>query len=206
MGRRSGPLSVGEHGGEVGAVCGSHGGKMPSRCPPSAEVLGSMTGWNSGAPAGAVGAGAVTLVEGSSFCISGVNGDMAPDRPHGVFFQDTRIVSRWDLSVNGQPVEALAALTKEPFRAIYLARPTLASGGADSTLLVERERRVGGGLREDILIRNFARVPADCTVTLAVAADFADLFDVKEGRRRPGRPLHHAVRAEEDRLSFDSHT
>ena len=34
----------------------------------------------------------MTLVEGSSFCISFANGDMNPEYPHGVFHEDTRIV------------------------------------------------------------------------------------------------------------------
>ena len=39
------------------------------------------------------GPGAVTLFEGSSFCLSGIDGDIDPRRPQGVFFEDTRIIS-----------------------------------------------------------------------------------------------------------------
>ena len=61
-----------------------------------------MAGWNVDTAAGPLGAGTVTLVEGSSFCISLPNGDIEPEHPHGVFFQDTRILSGWVLTVNGQ--------------------------------------------------------------------------------------------------------
>jgi hypothetical protein len=50
-------------------------------------------------------------VEGSSFCISMPNGDVYPDHPHGLFAHDTRILSAWSLTVNGQALEPLAAET-----------------------------------------------------------------------------------------------
>ena len=52
-----------------------------------------MAGWNADTAAGPLGAGTVTLVEGSSFCISLANGDIHPEHPHGVFHEDTRILS-----------------------------------------------------------------------------------------------------------------
>ena len=81
-----------------------------------------MAGWNADTAAGPLGAGTLTLVEGTSFCISLPSGDIGPDHPHGLFFQDTRILSRWNLTVNGQLLEPLAAETKEPYRALF-ARP-----------------------------------------------------------------------------------
>lgn len=68
-----------------------------------------MAGWNADTAAGALGTGSVTLVEGSSFCISLSNGDIHSDFPHGVFYQDTRILSGWILEVNGQSLEPLSA-------------------------------------------------------------------------------------------------
>ncbi len=46
-----------------------------------------MAGWNADTAAGPLGAGTVTLVEGSSFCISSANGDIHPEHPHGVFYR-----------------------------------------------------------------------------------------------------------------------
>jgi glycogen debranching enzyme len=37
-------------------------------------------------------------------------------------------------------------------------------------------------MREDLLVRNFSEEPAYCAVTITYAADFADLFEVKEAR------------------------
>jgi glycogen debranching enzyme len=147
-----------------------------------------MTGWNADAGAGPLGEGAVTVVDGSSFCISSANGDMYPERPHGAFFEDTRIISRWNLLVNDGPVEPLSSRTLEPYRAVFVGRARRSDGREDSPLVVERERHVGAGIREDITVRNYSREPAVCSIALTVETDFADLFEVKDGRvRRTGQ-------------------
>ena len=67
-----------------------------------------MTGWSDENTAGSAGEGAVTLLQGTSFCISFANGDMNPERPHGFFYRDTRFISDWSLAVNGRPVDVAA--------------------------------------------------------------------------------------------------
>jgi glycogen debranching enzyme len=141
-----------------------------------------MAGWNADTAAGPVGAGTVTLVEGSSFCISLANGDIHPEHPHGVFHEDTRILSRWNLAVNGQPLEPLTASTQEPYRALLVGRVPRSDGYADSPLIVERLREVGAGILEEITIRNYSSDEAECVITFNVESDFADLFEVKEAR------------------------
>jgi glycogen debranching enzyme len=141
-----------------------------------------MAGWNADTAAGPLGSGTVTLVEGSSFCISSANGDIHPEYPHGAFHEDTRILSRWNLTVNGQLLEPLAAETKEPYRALFAGRVPRPGGYADSPLIVERLREVGAGILEEITVRNFSSAAAECVVALSVESDFADLFEVKEAR------------------------
>ncbi|MFK0006456.1 glycogen debranching N-terminal domain-containing protein [Paenarthrobacter sp. NPDC090520] len=159
-----------------------------------------MAGWNADTAAGPLGSGTVTLVEGSSFCISASNGDIRPELPHGVFHLDTRILSRWELTINDQPLESLAAETKEPYRALFACRVPRADGYADSPLLVERLREVGAGILEEITVRNYSRQPAECRITLVVEADFADLFEVKEARIT--RDWHETRRIENDSLEI----
>jgi hypothetical protein len=81
-----------------------------------------MGAWTPDTGPASTGAGAVTLVEGSSFCISAPGGDLSAEGPHGVFFRDTRILSRWDLTVDGAAPEPLAALTPDPYRATFVGR------------------------------------------------------------------------------------
>ncbi|WP_159602907.1 amylo-alpha-1,6-glucosidase [Agromyces humi] len=146
-----------------------------------------MTGWNTDTLAQSAGAGAITIVEGSSFCVSGQNGDIVPDLPHGMFFRDTRLISRWTLLIDGAPVETLSSTTPEPYRAVTVGRAGHLPGRADTPLVVERDRRVEGGLRERITLRSYSREPMAYRVELVVESDFADIFEVKEGRAA-GRP------------------
>ncbi|AUZ34624.1 amylo-alpha-1,6-glucosidase [Arthrobacter sp. PGP41] len=141
-----------------------------------------MAGWNADTAAGPLGAGTVTLVEGTSFCISLPNGDIHPEHPHGLFFQDTRILSRWNLAINGQALEPLAAQTKEPYRAVFAGRAARSDGYADSPLIVERMRELGIGIVEHITVHNHSTKPLECMISVTVGSDFADVFEVKEAR------------------------
>jgi glycogen debranching enzyme len=139
-------------------------------------------------------------VEGSSFCISSASGDIHPEYPHGVFFEDTRILSRWNLTVNGDPLEPLAAKTKEPYRALFVSRVPRSDAYADSPLIVERLREVGTGILEQITVWNHSPTAADCIVSLGVEVDFADLFEVKEARIQ--RRWHQSREADGESLTI----
>ena len=148
-----------------------------------------MTGWSYAGEPAALGTAGVTLVEGSSFCVCDPSGDVRTDSPQGVFFRDTRIISRWQVILDGEPVETLAVLTQEPWRATFVGRAAPRSGRVESTLLLRRDRYVGQGMREDLTLENLAGEPAAVRVEISCDADFADLFEVKESRvptrRRP---------------------
>ncbi|MDP9817264.1 amylo-alpha-1,6-glucosidase [Spirilliplanes yamanashiensis] len=137
-----------------------------------------------GAPGAAPAAGTVTLVEGSTFCISEQNGDVAAGHAQGLFVRDTRVLAGWRLTVDGRPAEALAAHVTDPYAAVFVGRLP-PPGGGDSRLVTVRERWVGDGMREDLTVRNLVAAPRSVDVVLAVEADFADLFEVKEGRTEP---------------------
>ncbi|HLI15343.1 MAG TPA: glycogen debranching N-terminal domain-containing protein [Acidimicrobiales bacterium] len=126
----------------------------------------------------------VTLLEGATFAISTPGGDIEPGGAQGLFCHDTRFVSSWRLTVADAPVEHLVVIPKEPFAASFLGRGRPAAGQADSTILVRRDRYVGNGMREDLVIRNLGSEAAACSLSLEVDADFAHLFEVKEGRVR----------------------
>lgn len=130
--------------------------------------------------------GAVTLVEGQTFCLSGRTGDMSAGFPHGLFVLDTRVLSRWELHVGGHSVEPLTVDIGDPFSATFVARAHPASGQADADLVVFRRRDIGLGMRERIAITNHGLTPTFVAVELTCAADFADLFAVKESRVPPG--------------------
>jgi glycogen debranching enzyme len=141
--------------------------------------------WASGSgPPVATETGTVTLLEGATFCISAIAGDVHRDRPHGLFVADTRMLSCWRLAVDGHPVESLSIVEDpgEPFHATFISRTSPGEWVADSTMLVLRTRFVGDGMREDIVLRNYGPEPVGVTLTVTADVDFADLFAVKEGR------------------------
>jgi len=125
--------------------------------------------------------GVVTLVEGPSFAVAARTGDFAPGTPQGLFFLDTRFLSQLQLTLDGEAPEALGVAVTEPFAATFVQRARR-RGGQEGSLIVLRERYVGRGMREDLTVRNYGIEPVRCVLQLHVAVDFADLFEVKEGR------------------------
>ena len=128
--------------------------------------------------------GVVTLVEGTGVLdLAHARATCSPGFPHGLFFRDTRFLSELRLRVNGEWPEPLAATTTDPFSAAFVLRGAArAPARPTRSLMIFRHRYVGRGMREDITVRNYGLEPAFCALELIVDADFADLFEVKEGR------------------------
>ncbi|MFS8102207.1 amylo-alpha-1,6-glucosidase [Lentzea alba] len=118
----------------------------------------------------------VTTIDGSSFCITDAIGRIRRPLPHGLFVRDTRLVSHWELLVDGKRPEPLSVWRSEPYAATFVGR-VLSAG----PLLVVQRHYVGDGMRADLEVRNPGATTADCCVELRVDTDFADLFEVKEG-------------------------
>lgn len=142
-----------------------------------------MTVLNAGPPTPIDGGtGLITLVEASTFCLSDQLGDIHPGTAHGLFYRDARVLTRWELRLDGQPPEQLSVVLRDPYRARFVARKPPPHGVADATVLVQRRRMIGEGMREAITVHNLGAEDTAMTVTLTADADFADLFAVKEGR------------------------
>ncbi len=124
----------------------------------------------------------VTLLEGTTFCICEPGGDIRPGAAQGLFVRDTRLISRFELSLNGHVPQPLAPQSREPFACTFLSRMPPAAGLADSTLLVVRHRLLNDGMHEEITLRNMSTEPVPVSLRIGVAGDFADVFEVKEGR------------------------
>jgi glycogen debranching enzyme len=131
---------------------------------------------------GRPGSGLVTLLEETTFCISDASGDIVPGGAQGLFFRDTRFLSRLELRLDGELPEPVAVQSNDPFRCTFLARRPPGPFRADSTLLIIRRRYVGNGMRDEITLRSLGHEPSAAHLTVAVSSDFADLFEVKEGR------------------------
>lgn len=126
--------------------------------------------------------GVVTLVEGQTFALSGRSGDMAADFPQGLFVHDRRVLSQWELRLNGHRLEPLAVDLTAPFGARFVGRGAPVDGHADADVVVFRHRHVGRGMRERIVVVNHGLRPAGFQLELTCDADFAGVFEVKDNR------------------------
>jgi glycogen debranching enzyme len=128
----------------------------------------------------------LTLVEGASFAICDLGGDIAGRGVEGLYVGDTRVCSRLLLTVDDRTPEPLTVDGRSPFSASFVART------GDGVLLVFRDVWVGRGMRVDVRLRNLDREHRTAFVRLVVGTDLADLFDVKRGE--PIRvPIHRSV-------------
>ncbi|HEU0237679.1 MAG TPA: glycogen debranching N-terminal domain-containing protein [Micromonosporaceae bacterium] len=128
------------------------------------------------------GSGALTLIEGATFCLSDATGDIAAGSAHGLFAHDARVVSACQLRLDERRCESLALREFDAREAEFLLRRAPAPGTADSTLLVVRRRRmVTAGMRETVSLHNLSPDDTEAHLTIEFDADFTDLFAVKAG-------------------------
>jgi glycogen debranching enzyme len=124
------------------------------------------------------GAATVTLIDGTTFCVCAPDGDIVPGGNLGLYFRDTRVLSRWELTLDGRRVQTLSVQPVESYAARFIARRTSADGSDDNSLLLVRERLVGNGLRETVTIQNLGPETTPVVLTIRAAADFAELFGI----------------------------
>ena len=127
------------------------------------------------------GADIVTLVDGSTFMLSGRSGDVSGQGAEGLFMLDTRVLSRWVVGVDGRRVEPLSVTPEGPFAATFVGR-VCTHESVDAPIVVIQRRHVGRGLRESLEIRHHGSGRVPLIITLDVGADFHGLFAAKEGR------------------------
>jgi glycogen debranching enzyme len=137
---------------------------------------------------GGVGAETVSSLQGSTFVVSDLAGDVdaSPSEPHGLFFHDTRFLSLWRLTVDGRP---LAQLSTDDihysFTQFFLVRGT-GTVYTDASVSVLRQRLVGDGFHEDLTVMNHGKEPVELHVRVDAGSDFADLFEVKDAMAKKG--------------------
>ena len=133
--------------------------------------------------------GTVTLLDGPCFCLSSGSGDLVPGGAQGLFLYDTRLLAELRLLVDGHGLELLDVVQASPFTVTFVARCRPREGASESTMLVERRRRVGTGMREEIVVRNVGAEASYCQIELHVDADLADVDAVRTGMLAPVAPV-----------------
>jgi glycogen debranching enzyme len=131
---------------------------------------------------------ALTILEGSTFCICDERGDIAAPTD-GFFASDTRFLSRFRLTVNGERPLLLSYGKVEYFSAAFYLRNPLAGGLELDEVAITRERFVGDGMQERIRVQNLSGRPLAIQLVLEVGSDFADIFAVKQYDFALGDPI-----------------
>jgi len=132
--------------------------------------------------------GTVTILDGNTFVISDRRGDICatPTENHGLFLNDTRFLSRWILTIEGQRPTLLSADDLAYFRVRFFLALATGTIYLNSRLSIVRRRAVCDGFSEDLEIVNYDRRPTTLQVRLEAASDFADLFEVKDQLAKKG--------------------
>jgi glycogen debranching enzyme len=130
-----------------------------------------------------------TILEGSTFCICDERGDVR-EKTHGLFADDTRFLSRLELTIDGKPPLLLSSGNVEYFSAAYFLRNPLTYRLPLDAVLIKRERFVGDGMQDHIELTNETMGTIELRLELRVAADFADIISVKEWDFSLGDPRH----------------
>ena len=130
----------------------------------------------------------VQILEGNTFVVSDERGDIEASLtdPTGLFSFDTRHLSRWVLTVNGQRLTALSTDDLQYFQTRFFLVPGSGTVYVDSKMSVIRQREVSDGFSEDLRVLNHENEPVDLVIRIEAASDFADLFEVKDALKKKG--------------------
>ena len=123
------------------------------------------------------------------------DGDIAPAQVSGEGFYayDTRYLSEIGLEVGGARPVALSYAAVDDRAVVDSTNATSCRRGSlepipQLSLSMTRELMIASGrLYYLVRLRNFLREPVTTTASLALAADFADMFEVRGGVRRSAR-------------------
>ncbi len=151
-----------------------------------------------------------TLKEGDAFAVLDTYGDCGTvrDSPEGLFFRDTRYLSRFELRLEGRRPLLLGSVIQDDNASLTvdLTNPDLGIGDdialpRDLIALDRTKFLWKGSLYERIGLRNYDSRARTFRVDLSFDADFRDLFEVR-GMRRDRRGHRRVERTAPDEVAF----
>jgi glycogen debranching enzyme len=146
----------------------------------------------------------VQILDGNTFVVSDRRGDIEASLtdPTGLFSFDTRFLSKWVLTINGDRLNPLSTDDVHYWESRFFLVPGTGTVYVDAKLSVIRERAVGEGFRERLSILNHDEEAAELELRIDADCDFADLFEVKDALKKQGR---YERRVDGDRLVLAYH-
>lgn len=133
-----------------------------------------------------VGPATITINRDDRVVVCQPDGRIEGFAEEGFFARDTRFVSGYELSLNGQRPVLLNSSPVQFYssRFEYTNPELLDRDGqvARHSLSIRLDRTVAGGVHEDYDIVNHGRRTVRLIIETAIESDFADIFDVKAGQ------------------------
>src|SRR6266542_3001686 len=148
-------------------------------------------------------AGDLRILEGATFCICDELGDLH-GKVEGLFAQDTRFLSGLKLTINGKRPLLLSSDKIEYFSAAFFMRNPLGGELAPDVLSIRRERFVGDGMQDSFTVQNQSMEHVEFDLEIEVAADFADIFAVKDYDFALGDPIRAKPLPDPRPVEFDA--
>lgn len=137
----------------------------------------------------------LVLHEGINCLVFDADGDVTPGFGRGLYFDNVRQLSRWQLRLDDRPVQELGAQVTEPNVSVcFVTNPKLDHARRE-TLGIVRTRILDGGVREEIAITNYGDDEARFELSLTFGADYLDISEV-ESSYEEGRPSEEDARVE----------
>lgn len=159
-----------------------------SQLPALAEEAGnSSLNWTE-PPAGealSTGSPRLVLKNANSLLVLDPKGmiDPGPGSPFGLFENDTRFLSSWQLKVDGTAPTVIKAYTQQGYKGSFLY-------SIGDNVLIQREIVLLDGLSERIKISNFVDKPLNLKLSIALDCDFNDMFEVRGIKRKVAGGKH----------------
>jgi glycogen debranching enzyme len=132
----------------------------------------------------------LTILEGSTFCLCDARGDIdGSASAQGFFTEDTRFLSLLRLRMNGERPLPLSHGKVEYFSAAFYLRNPLVGDLQPDEVSIVRERFVGEGMQDRLILENRSMRSVAFDLELEVGSDFADIYTVKNHDFAFGDPL-----------------
>ena len=114
------------------------------------------------------------------------DGEIVWPSDKGLYLLDTRLISAWSVSANGESWDLLTggAVRHDTARINLTNREFATEDGTipPRTLSLVLSRHIDGGLHEDLDITNYGSTDVRFNLEIMICSDFSDVFDVKEKR------------------------
>jgi glycogen debranching enzyme len=126
----------------------------------------------------------IIVLDGGTFFYTESSGDVDAEHAEGLFYQDVRHLSRWQLLIDGKPLKVLTGRRVDYCSARMVGIP--ASSGPVPAVSVRRDRFVSEGVHEDVVLENLSLEAVEIEVELRFGSDFADVMEAPQGVNTEG--------------------